>query len=276
MPRTARKQPPQLTAQSADKYQLYQWSVQSPEHDLDLLVGIYKRRWRRPPLHFREDFSGTALMTACWLKRAPHATAEAFDLDSEPLDWGKRHNFAALQAPGAAQRAILHRADVRAPSKQPPDLRCAQNFSWFVFKKRRDLLEYFASAHEDLAPGGLFVLDIYGGPESMEEGTEETEIEQGFTYMWQQAKYWPTTGDYGAHIHFRFADGTTLKRAFSYEWRLWTLPETMDVLREAGFERIDTYWESVGADGVHGNGVYRRHIRGKNWASWIAYVICQK
>ncbi len=39
------------------------------------------------------------------------------------------------------------------------------------------------------------------------------------------------------HIDFKFEDGSVQKRAFSYDWRLWILPEIREVLAEAGFRR---------------------------------------
>ena len=52
------------------------------------------------------------------------------------------------------------------------------------------------------------------------------------------------------HIHFEFTNGSRLKRAFTYEWRLWTLPEIRELLGEAGFSRSTVYWEDRDADGV--------------------------
>ena len=264
----------QLTAATADKHLLYQWSVQSPEADLDFAIKLYRSRTKRTPYHFREDFCGTALMTANWIARGRKYTAEGFDVDPDPLSWGRKHNFDPLGAD--SERAVLHQADVREPSLTPPDLRCAQNFSWFVFKTRRELLDYFTGAYRDLAPGGLFFLDIFGGPQSVEEMREETAVEQGFTYIWHQVEYWPITGDYVANIDFEFADGTELRNAFSYDWRMWSIPESIDVLHEAGFEKIDVYWEQIGEDEIHGNGIYRRSKRGQNWLSWVAYIVCHK
>jgi hypothetical protein len=136
-------------------------------------------------------------------------------------------------------------------------------------------VRYFASARADLARGGLFVLDIYGGPDAMEEESEEREIEAGFTYVWEQRRYVPATGDYEAHIHFRFPDGSEIKRAFSYDWRLWTLPEVKDALADAGFRRIDSYWEGTDADGESGNGIFRRSERGENCPAWVTYLVAR-
>lgn len=261
------------TARTADKHELYQLAVQSPAEDTRFLLGLYRRLRGAEPRHLREDFCGTALLCAEWVKRGER-TAEGLDISRPTLDWGRRHNFASLGS--RALRVQLRARDVRAPSERRPDVRCAQNFSYFVFKDRRELLGYFESARRDLAPHGIFVLDIYGGPEAMEEMEEEREIDEGFTYVWDQRRYVPATGDYEAHIHFRFRDGTELARAFTYEWRLWTLPEVVDVLRDAGFAHVDSYWEGTDAKGEGGNGIFRRSTRGENCPAWVTYLVAYR
>ena len=75
----------------------------------------------------------------------------------------------------------------------------------------------------------MFVLDAYGGNESTEIMEESRKTDFGFTYIWDQDEYWPGTGEYVCHIHFEFKDGTKMKKAFTYEWRLWTIPELKDL-----------------------------------------------
>ena len=260
-----------FSARTADRHALYQLAVQSPVEDVRFLARIYRMLRGSEPRHLREDFCGTALLCAAWVRGRKPRTAEGFDISRATLEWGRVHNFPPLGERAAHIR--LHAADVRTPSARRPDVRCAQNFSYFVFKRRRELLAYFTSARRDLARGGVFVLDIYGGPEAMEEQVEEREIEGGFTYVWDQRRYVPATGAYEAHIHFRFRDGTELRRAFSYDWRLWTLPEVKDVLHEAGFRNVDSYWEGTDEDGEGGNGVFRRSERGENCLAWVTYLV---
>ena len=119
-------------------------------------------------------------------------------------------------------------------------------------------------------------MDIYGGPESMEEMEEVRDIEEGFTYVWDQDRYHPATGDYRAFIHFRFKDGTELKRAFSYDWRLWNLLEIKDILLEVGFDKVDSYWEGTDEDGESGNGVFKRSKKGENCEAWVTYLVAVK
>ena len=62
-----RARKPRYTAKTADKHELYQLSVQSPEPDIAFLRRVYKKHNGRPARHFREDFSGTGLLTAEWI-----------------------------------------------------------------------------------------------------------------------------------------------------------------------------------------------------------------
>ena len=270
---TKTRRRPRLNARTADKHDLYQRAVQSPLEDARFLARVYEVVRGRKPTHLREDFCGTALLCATWARRGSAYTSEGYDIHGPTLDWGRAHNLARIGR--ARERVHLFRKDVRKPSARRPDVRCAQNFSYFVFKERAELLDYFTRARRDLAQRGVFVLDIYGGPDAMEEEKEVRRVD-GFTYVWDQRRYVPVTGDYEAHIHFRFPDGSEMRRAFSYDWRLWTLPEVLDVLRDAGFERIDTYWEGTSEDGESGNGVFRRSRLGENCPAWVTYLVAYK
>ena len=263
-----------FTAKGADRHELYQLSVQSPEEDVKFLSRVYKNVRKKKPLHFREDFCGTALLASHWIRRGKEYTAEGFDIDAPTIAWGMEHNFASLG--DAAERCKLHIKDVREKSHVPPDVRCAQNFSYFIFHERSEMLAYLKSVYEDLAPEGAFVMDIYGGPEAMMEMKEQRRIDEGFTYIWDQAEYWPATGAYKAYIHFKFKDGTQIKRAFTYDWRLWYLTEVKDLLHEVGFDHVDTYWEGTDEDGESGNGIYRKSKKGENCDAWVTYLVAYK
>jgi hypothetical protein len=260
------------TAATADRYELYQLAVQSPEADLGFLSRVYRRRTGREPRHLREDFCGTALLCATWVARAGR-TAEGFDLDPEPLAWGRARNLEPLGA--KASRVLLHRKDVRARSERRPDLRVAQNFSYWVLRERAQLLEYFRSARADLAPRGLFAIDVFGGPDATDDLEDARRVEGGFTYVWDQARYLPGSGDYTCYIHFRFRDGSEMKRAFTYRWRFWNLPELRDLLREAGFRRVEAWFEKADRRG-RGTGTFHLDDTGRSssdCAAWVAYLL---
>ncbi|MEZ5976851.1 MAG: class I SAM-dependent methyltransferase [Planctomycetota bacterium] len=209
-----------------------------------------------------------------WARRSPGNTAEGYDIDPDPVEWGKARNFEGIEDPFA--RVHFHLEDVREPSRRAPEVRTAPNFSWMIFTDRATLLDYFRAVREDLADDGVYILDIYGGTEAAEEMEEIRKIPEGFEYVWDQVAYWPATGDYLCRIHFRFKDGTRIKKAFEYHWRLWNLPEVVDVLRDAGFSQVDSYWEGTDEDGVSGDGVFKKHAKGENCPAWVTYVVAQK
>jgi hypothetical protein len=262
------------TARTADRFELYQLAVQSPEPDLAFLSKVYRRWNGKAPLHLREDFCGTALLSATWARRAGRS-AEGFDLDPESLAWGTAHNLAPLGE--RAARVELRRSDVRARGRRPADLRVAQNFSYWVFRERAELLEYFRRARAGLARGGLFAIDAYGGPDAISQLVDVNRMEHGFTYVWEQESYLPGNGETINHIHFRFRDGSEMRRAFTYHWRFWNLPELADLLREAGFARVEAWFEEGDDDeDGRGNGSYVLDPTGatsRDCAAWIAYLV---
>ena len=174
-------------------------------------------------------------------------------------------------------RVVQYQEDARNPSRQAPDVRCAQNFSYWVFKTRADMLKYFSGVQADLADDGVFVIDLHGGPESMQELEEETEMDdESFTYVWDQDFINPVSGEARLHIHFRFPDGTEMTDAFIYDWRLWSLPELKDILLDAGFSSADCYWEGTDEDGESGDGVFSLSKEGEACLSYVAYLVAQK
>ena len=127
---------------------------------------------------------------------------------------------------------------------------------------------------EALKDDGIFFLDAFGGYEAFEEMKEKTK-QDGFSYIWHQAKYYPVTGEILCHIHFKFPDGSKMKKAFTYDWRLWTLPEILELLAEAGFRKSTVYWEGTDEDG-DGDGVFTPDEKGEADAGWIAYLVAEK
>jgi len=252
-------------ARRADKYRLYERSVQCPEAELDFVRRVYKK-WRgRAPRVLREDFCGTAAVAREWVRRNRAHTAVGIDREPAVLAWARRRG-------GEHERLLLLQSDVLQARRAPlADVLVAMNFSYWIFKERALLRRYFRRARPGLKPGGLFFLDAYGGSEAYTEMAEETRY-PGFVYIWDQASYNPLDAGAVCHIHFRFPDGSLLKRAFSYDWRLWSLPEIQELLREAGFARVAVYWEGVGRNGK-GNGIYRPVRRADADPAWIAYIV---
>jgi hypothetical protein len=154
------------------------------------------------------------------------------------------------------------------------DLLAAFNFSFFIFNTRDQLRAYFKKAHNALKEDGVFFVDLFGGPEAQEETKEKTK-HQGFTYIWHQAEFHPVTNYIRCHIHFKFRDGSKIKKAFTYEWRLWSAPEIREVLAEAGFAKSTLYWEGADEEG-DGNGEFTPDEKGEADLAWIAYIVAEK
>ena len=88
--------------------------------------------------------------------------------------------------------------------------------------------------------------------------------------------YHPVTGDVVNHIHFKFPDGTKIKKAFTYEWRLWTLPELRELLLEAGFREVTVYWEGTDEETGEGDGEWKATTVGEACPGWVAYLAAEK
>jgi SAM-dependent methyltransferase len=258
-------------AQRADRYVLYQEAVQDAEGDVSRMQRMYERHFGRPPSRLREDFCGSALLACAWVRHRGRHEATGVDLDPDPLSWGREHNLSRLD-PEQRRRVHLVEGDVLDFRGRPADVIAAFNFSYSVFKERSELLRYFKRARGGLAPEGIFVLDVYGGPEAQERRAETREY-KGFDYVWDQDLFDPITHHTRCLIHFEFGDGSRLHRAFEYDWRLWMLPELRELLTEAGFDRVEVYWEGTERGTEEPNGVFRVRKHAEDDPAWIAYVV---
>lgn len=261
-------------AERADRHVLYQEAVQDTEAELDFVEQTFEELRDRPLLSIREDFCGTA-NTACeWVRRHHEHTAVAVDLDPEVLGWGRQHNWESLK-PAQRQRATLLQDNVQTVDTDPVDAILAMNFSYYLFLSRSDLRSYFLHALQGLKQDGILFLDAYGGYEAPMEIEEPRECE-GFTYIWDQATFNPINSEMDCYIHFEFPDGSRLDKAFSYHWRLWTLPEIRELLLEAGFRQVDIYWEGTDEETEEGNGIFEPTEVGDADPGWICYIVAQR
>ncbi|HHH38107.1 MAG TPA: class I SAM-dependent methyltransferase [Sedimenticola sp.] len=279
MPPASRKQdgPPGATlADIADRHRLYELSVQYAAAEVEFVDDTFRALRGRRARVLREDFCGTANVCCEWVRQRRTNHAIGVDLDPEVLAWGREHNLAQL-TPAQRKRVELVRSDVLKVTTRPPDIISAMNFSYWLFKERRQLKRYFRRARAALAEGGILFLDAYGGYDAFREIVEEREIDAagGFTYIWEQEKYDPISGGLICHIHFSFPDGSSLNRAFTYDWRLWTLPEIRELLMETGFRNITVYWQGWDEEGEP-DGVFEPVNEGEADAGWICYISAEK
>ncbi len=256
----------------ADRHVLYQESVQCVEAEIDFVDDTFKALRNRKAYRLREDFCGTANTSCEWIRRRSKNYAIGVDLDEEVLQWGQENNLSQLN--GSEKRIELIRENVLNVDCDPVDIVLAMNFSYWILMERDTLRRYFKRVRESLVTDGIFFLDAYGGYDAFREMKERTKYEK-FTYIWDQSTYDPISGRMQCYIHFKFPDGSRMKRAFSYEWRLWTLPEIRELLTEAGFANVTIYWQGADDDG-EGNGEFEAVERGDADPAWIVYIVAEK
>ena len=263
---------------STDRHLLYQQAVQDVASEIDFVEQTWSELRQRPAECMREDFCGTA-NTACeWVIRDESHHAIGVDLDEAVLKWGRLNNLAALEEDQLERIDLLHE-DVLQTSPGLVDIILAMNFSYYLFLNRDDLREYFANALDGLVSDGILFLDAYGGYEAPMDLTEPRECvdDNGneYTYIWEQAAFNPIDSCMTCHIHFEFPDKSRMENAFSYHWRLWTLPEIREILYEAGFSKVDIYWEGTDEENNEGNGIYTPSETGDADPGWVCYIVAQ-
>jgi len=281
------------------KFVLYQRSVQSPKGDISYMQKFF---WTyvggRLPLHLREDFCGTALISAEWLRSDSRRTAVGVDLDIEALTWGLENNVQQVGADAYSRICLFHgnvlhsltnakciksaslgsenykslretedssgsvtdddEADLvkrlevgehvqdycgqKESSFPAADIVCAFNYSCCCLQSRSELVLYFKQAWSAISKkGGIFVMDLYGGTSS-EHALKLRRRYEDFMYVWEQEDFNIINRTTKISLHFYLSKNQrSLRYAFSYHWRLWTLPEIKDCLEEAGFNSVH-FW----------------------------------
>lgn len=271
-PKATPKRAGPTMAEQADRHVLYEQSVQSVEDEVEFLSKTFRELRGRVPVLLREDFCGTANAACQWVRMDQEHRAVAVDIDSDVLDWGRKHHLAALSEE-EKERVTLINDDVLEAKTEASDLTVAFNFSYWIFDTRDAMRGYFRAVHNHLKDDGVFFLDAFGGSEAYEDMKEKTK-HNGFTYVWEQAEFDPVSAHCVCHIHFTFPDGSRMMNAFSYAWRLWTLPEVRELLLEAGFRKATVYWEEDDEDDDDGD--YVPVEKGVNDPAWIVYIVAEK
>ncbi|KAG8387505.1 hypothetical protein BUALT_Bualt02G0028100 [Buddleja alternifolia] len=300
------------------KFSLYQQSVQSPKGDISYLQKFFLMYvGGRVPLHLQEDFCGTALLSTEWLRSDARRTAVGLDLDVEALNWCVENNVNRIGA-DIYSRIFLFHGNVLEPlesklvksdpneiiqnislkdiesdphnSKSLKDIQlperdivCAFNYSCCCLHNRKELILYFKHALNALSKkGGIFAMDLYGGTSS--EGVLKMQRRfPNFTYVWEQDEFDIIQRKTRISLHFNLhKQHRKLRHAFSYSWRLWSLPEVKDCLEEAGFRSVHFWIRSMpdseqirSMDGfsVGRNVKYEEATSFQQQDSWNAYIV---
>lgn len=256
-----------------DRYEHYKLAVQSPEVDCEFVSDTYKELKGKRPHDLREDFCGTFAICCAWVQRNRHNHAIGIDLDQEPIDYGRKHYLSALR-PEQQKRVQIHTGSVLTTKVRPVDVVAAFNFSFYLFKSRLMLRRYFQRALKGIRHDGILIVDCFGGKDC-QAGNEEASKIGNFLYYWDQEGFNPVTGEATFHIHFKRKGERKREKVFTYDWRMWTIPEIREIMLEAGFKRTHVYWEGTTRAG-YGNGKFTRQETGEECDGWVAYVVGER
>lgn len=266
------------------KYELYEAAVQDPEDQVKCFDFMYSDINNRLAQKLREDFCGTYSISTNWVKQRSTNSALAIDYDPEPLEQGKERHFSTLSM-DQKERLKAIQEDVRNVKDPKSDIIAACNFSFYIFKKRQELVEYFKSSLESLDDDGILALEMVGGPGFIETPMKEqrtVKYEHGekkgkvwFRYFWDQHEYNPIQRNGLYSISFKLASGERFNNVFEYDWRIWTIPEVREALEDAGFSKSYVYWEIEDDDGDP-TGEYEAVEEADNDDTWICYVVGKK
>ncbi len=254
---------------TAEKYSYYEQSVQCVGADADFIRAEFKKEYGKEAKILREDFAGTGMLSCHWATLAKDHKSYAIDLDTEPLDYGKEHHLAELTKE-QQKRVNYIKGNVLSSYDFTPDIVVAFNFSYFIFKRRQELLNYFTQVFKTLKGKGAYYIDLFGGSECFEPIEEETEHDD-FSYYWDLAEVNAIKQEVLYYIHFGVGK-KKYEKVFTYDWRMWGIQELVDILEEAGFTKVYTYWEGDDGEGA-GNGVFTRSVKEDNCASWVTYIM---
>jgi hypothetical protein len=231
------------------KFRLYEAAVANA----DALARFARAVHGASPVTLAEDFAGTGALARAWVDLHGRHRAVACDRDARVT----RH------IPGHARLRVATRDVLRETSRC--DVLAATNFAVGYWRTRKELLAYFRHARSRLQRGGLVFCDIYGGDGAMSVGVQRVRMrdQRGriFWYEWEQHEADAATGIVTNFIHFELPAGfersgsprRRIERAFGYVWRLWGVPELVEAMREAGFEKVEVYDRTADALDEDGN-----------------------
>jgi len=220
------------------RYDLYELAAQSPVAEAKFLRAVHGAA----PEIMAEDFAGPAGIARAWVSLDKNHRAICTDIDPEPLEHARARAERDLGG-DAASRIEFSVCDVIA-AKGRADIVASLNFAVGELHTRAALLTYLRHVLMRLHPRGIFVCDIYAGPDALVPGRFDQKIDTDhgtITYTWRQVEADPLTHRVRNAMDFRLPDGSRMTDAFTYDWRLWSIPELRDACREAGFKRTQVF-----------------------------------
>ena len=94
-----------------------------------------------------------------------------------------------------------------------------------------------------------------------------------FHYVWSQESFNPVTNEIYCSISFDLKGRPRMKRAFTYDWRMWSLPELRELILEAGFREAQVWTDGWDDKNDEPDNKYRLRTNFENDEAWLAYVV---
>jgi len=258
-----------------DIQELYEDSVQDSEGEVYFLSTTYKSLRKKKAITLREDFCGTFFNSMEWVRSASERKSIAVDRDPRVLRSGKKRHLSVL-TPEQLKRISLQCHDVTTVKTDRADILATLNFSICYFHSRQALLAYLRNVYKSLTKTGVAFVDLLGGTEVENELDERRPVMSKkygkFYYIWEQKGFDPVTRKIHFAIHFELKNKRRIKNAFTYDWRLWTVPEIVEAMEEVGFKEVKIYWEGNDAKG-DGSGIFKQVKKAENCEVWVAYAV---
>lgn len=276
-----------------DVLELYRWAVQDPETHATVLHIMHERvSGQGPATLLREDFAGTCAESVAWVALKAGRMAIAVDLDGETLAWARRRAQRLLGGRRGQVECIEGDVMRIGPESGAADIISVLNFSILYLRQPESLAAYLRHARGCLAPGGILVLNTFGGPAAVRPHIDRHRVTPAprlpaeaaidpFDYEWEVQRWDSATRHIDCAIHFELETGgrrQTIRNAFTYQWRLWSLVELTTACAAAGFSTVQiwrhTYDPAKGHAGVFLGPVAAAAVDGLD--HWTAYIVARR
>ncbi|TPX30743.1 hypothetical protein SmJEL517_g05761 [Synchytrium microbalum] len=207
-------------AATCNKHELYAQSVQAVDTEVVNLIAMRRQisSSLQTALSLREDFCGTAVLCHAWCSSFISRVAYGIDNDPAVISYARTHT---LNGDDASSRVQLTLGSVTTPRHEfktripRVDIIAGLNYGICYFYTRKELLLYLTRCRDGLRNGGA--------------------------YIFEQSPINPMTNLVAMKLHFSFSDGSQLRNAFGYDFRIWTIPEVREAMNDAGFRNIHVW-----------------------------------
>lgn len=226
-------------ASKADKLELYEGSVQEPRKECRNLEAIYKDLTGTMPRILREDFCSTAMIAMAWLQ-SPDVLRKSIGVDIDPVMIKRAEE---IRNRDNVSRITLVQASVLDEHTAPSaDLIAALNYAIFYFHKRGDAVKYLRLSRDRLRQNGCIILDLFGGESDVRSGKKRIRTNaEGVEYWLEESQRDLLTNTVKLALSFRMRDGSWVKNAFIYDFRVYSIAEVSR--KRKGYFVNDRYWK---------------------------------